>query len=132
MKRKDYKFNYDKGHYEKIPTKFYLLYDSVKDKIVHVLKFIFRKRYRRHVKYINYWNSQAERIAGLIKKQRMTGEDSVRVYFSWTQLMDQEIKMWNIIGEVDDFQGICDMRGFTEDQKTLLLEIIKVMGLKGV
>lgn len=60
----------------------------------------------------------------------MTGEDSVRVYFSWTQLMDQEIKMWNIIGKVDDFEGICDMRGFTEDQKALLLEIIKVMGLK--
>jgi len=130
MKRKDYKFNYDKDHYQKVPTQFSLLWSKVTGKLKHVLKFLFRKRYRRHVKYINYWNSQAERIAELIKKQRMTGEDSVRVYFSWTQLMDQEIKMWNIIGKVDDFEGICDMRGFTEDQKALLLEIIKVMGLK--
>jgi len=44
----------------------------------------------------------------------MTGEDSVRVYFSWTQLMDQEIKMWNIIGKVDDFEGICDIFMATE------------------
>lgn len=94
-------------------------------------------------KAVEKWNGDEERIKEYVKELEKTINDA---YFYWNQLVWQEILMYiSIVSrngtlddegnytiaeiEIDDVENICDRRGFGDNERNYLYEMIKYLGI---
>lgn len=77
---------------------------------------------RRLSKAVDKWN----RDLHIITKNIHSPED----LFKWDQLVWQEIDMYIRLNKVEDFSYICDRRGFNNEQRAYLKEMLEYMGFE--
>lgn len=87
-------------------------------------------RRRRLKKACAKWNAD---IVPLINARADCAEADRTEILMWDCLVWQEIQMWILLGSrqvvKDEFDWICDRRGFTAEQREYLKEMMKHVGL---
>lgn len=81
-----------------------------------------------HKKIVAWWNEQIPMMEADIK----SSADPSAETFKWSQLVWQEIAMYNQIGEqvdADEFDWLCKRRGFSDLQRKTLAEALALTGL---
>jgi len=81
----------------------------------------------RNEKLIEFWNDHIYYIKEQIQHEKQ--EDSA---FKWTQLVNQEIFMYNKINkqlDYDEFESLCKRRGFNLAQKEFIIKAMSHIGL---
>jgi len=76
---------------------------------------------------VDWWN---ERIEIIINPNINEQLDRDKAIFKWSQLVWQEIIMYIDLGKVNDFDWLCDRRGFNEVQRRFLYDILTHIGMK--
>jgi len=104
-----------------------------------------------HKKYCDFWNSHVDFINNLMAEDKKLFPEDENITFKWVHLVQQEIEMWislcssssnsNLIidckneiykhgyVEIDDFDFICNRRGFTPAMIDFLVDILKEIGI---
>jgi hypothetical protein len=81
-------------------------------------------------KLVAWWNARVSEMADRIQA---APEGSKDTYFYWSQLVWQELEMWEMLGHrVDDdgFEFIANCRDFTPFQREFLEEGLTHLGLR--
>lgn len=95
-------------------------------------------------KYCEIWNAQIDFIQKYIEEDMIEFPNDENIYFKWKHLVSQEIEMWiklccyseslidcenekyqHGLVKKEDFDFICERRGFTPKMKTFLADILK-------
>ena len=82
-------------------------------------------------KLLDWWNERADDVEARIEAAP-DSEDSKDTYFYWSQLVWQELGMWENLGNMvgdSEMDFMVNRRGFTPDQRAFLVEGLTHLGL---
>lgn len=86
-----------------------------------------RRKFKRLDKACQKWNAEAEVLMEAEIAAEPDEGKQKRIPFMWSQIVWQEIDMWNRLDKIvttDEFESICNRRGFSQPQRDYLEEIM--------
>ena len=95
------------------------------------------KYFERRIKLLEeFENATAQQVKAVISHQTkdMTEEEQNKYLFKWSALVRQEIDMWVRINKpvyIEEFDFICERRGFTKAMRNYLTSALEYVQLKG-
>ena len=93
--------------------------------------------FERRIKLLEeFENATAQQVKAVISHQTkdMTEEEQNKYLFKWSALVRQEIDMWVRINKpvyIEEFDFICERRGFTKAMRNYLTSALEYVQLKG-